>query len=45
MGLCESKENDHNIDYERLKRYVSEFVEIYCEKDHKFSCMLSRQEL
>lgn len=40
MGLCNSK-NPETIDYDRMKKYVCEFIEIYCEKDVKSSCMFS----
>jgi hypothetical protein len=41
MGLCNSKDAKSDIDYERLKKYVGEFIEIYFEKDPKYSCMFS----
>lgn len=41
MGLCNSKKTENNIDYDRMKKYVGEFIEIYCEKDPKYSSMFS----
>jgi hypothetical protein len=38
MGCVTSKQY---IDYQRLKNYVVDFIETYCEKDVKHSCMFS----
>jgi hypothetical protein len=40
MGTCESKECSDNIDIQQLKKYLTEYIEIYCVKDLKYSCMV-----
>lgn len=40
MGTCESKESVDNINHQQLQTYLEEYIEIYCQKDPKYSCML-----
>lgn len=40
MGTCESKEITDHLDYPQLQNYLTEYIEIYCVKDPKYSCMV-----